>query len=76
MFIWRTTLATRMANSIPAPAVFLALPGDPIVPWKQWLDGFEIYYLAGRFTEPAGADDPTSTKKALLRHLLGPEGQQ
>ncbi|KAG1938978.1 retrotransposable element [Pimephales promelas] len=56
---------------LPPPAHFLAVPGDPPVPWANWLESFTVYLDA------LGFDDITDKRKmALLRHCLGVEGQR
>jgi len=50
---------------------FLALPGEPPIPWVRWLESFETFIVAA---ELADAND--NRKKALLIHTLGSEGQQ
>lgn len=43
---------TRIADcSLPPPPPFLALPGEPPVPWPSWLQSFETYLVAVGFTE-------------------------
>ncbi|KAG1960305.1 retrotransposable element [Pimephales promelas] len=56
---------------LPPPAHFLAVLGDPPVPWANWLESFTVYLDA------LGFDDITDKRKmALLRHCLGVEGQR
>ena len=59
-----------MASLQPPPS-FLATPGSPAIPWKQWKGLFETYYLACGATRFAD-----ERKRALLLHCLGPEGQR
>ena len=57
--------------TLPPPDPFLPLPGDPVIPWKQWKSSFETYLLA------TGLDSATSERKrAILLHLLGAEGNR
>ncbi|KAI9538300.1 hypothetical protein NQZ68_016342 [Dissostichus eleginoides] len=49
---------------------FLALPGEPPIPWVRWLESFETFIVAA---ELADAND--DRKKALLIHTLESEGQ-
>ena len=57
--------------SLPPPSPFLALPGEPPVPWIRWIGSFETYLLA------AGLEDVSDVRKrALLLHCLGAEGQR
>ena len=69
-----TTLATRMAGCsecLPPPSVFLALPGEPPVPWFSWISSFKTYLIA------AGLENvPQERERALLLHYLGAEGQR
>lgn len=57
--------------TLPPPAPFLALPGEPPIPWTRWLQSFETFLLAVGLT-----DVPAARKKALLLHCLGAEGQR
>ena len=59
--------------SLPPPEVFLAVPGEPAVPWTRWLTGFNAYIDALGFSD---AELPDKRKTALLVHLLGTEGQR
>ena len=65
-------LATRMADfSIPPPAPFLAVPGDPPTPWVNWVESFAVYL------EASGCDEVLDKRKmAILHHCLGVEGQR
>ena len=59
-------------TGIPCPVPFLQVPGEPPVPWGQWLKTFDNYLLA---------IDLDSTKnearcRALLISCLGAEGQR
>ncbi|KAK0135792.1 hypothetical protein N1851_028356 [Merluccius polli] len=57
--------------SLPPPSPFLALSGEPPVPWPRWISSFETYILA------AGLEDVSAVRKrALLLHCLGAEGQR
>ena len=60
-----------MELSLPPPTPFLALPGEPPVPWIRWLESFETYLAALGLEE---AND--ARRKALLIHCLGTEGQR
>ena len=62
-------MATRMGLS--QPNTFLPEPGQPIIPWKQWIAAFNNYLLA-----MGGHDFPAARKKAILLHCLGLEGQR
>ncbi len=57
--------------ALPPPAPFLALPGEPPIPWTRWLQSFETFLLAVGLTDVSAA-----RKKALLLHCLGAEGQR
>ncbi len=57
--------------ALPPPAPFLALPGEPPIPWTRWLQSFETFILAVGLTDVSAA-----RKKALLLHCLGAEGQR
>ena len=59
-----------MELALPPPTPFLALPGEPPVPWIRWLESFENYLAALNLE---GASDPR--RRALLVHCLGTEGQ-
>lgn len=59
--------------SLPPPESFLAVPGDPTVPWTRWLTGFNTYIDALGFTDE---QLPEKRKTALLIHCLGIEGQR
>jgi len=50
---------------------FLALPGDPPIPWVRWHESFEMFIVAAGL-----ADANDERKKALLIHTLGSEGQR
>ncbi|XP_057713151.1 uncharacterized protein K02A2.6-like [Corythoichthys intestinalis] len=50
---------------------FLALPGEPPIPWPRWLESFEIFIEAIGL---AGASD--ARRRAMLIHSLGGEGQR
>ncbi|ROL55397.1 hypothetical protein DPX16_20773 [Anabarilius grahami] len=56
---------------LPPPAPFLALLGEPPIPWIHWLQSFETFILAVGLTDVCAA-----RKKALLLHCLGAEGQR
>ena len=56
---------------LPPPPPFLALPGEPEVPWPRWISSFETYILASDLE-----DVPPARKRALLVHCLGVEGQR
>ncbi|MGH0117490.1 UNVERIFIED_CONTAM: hypothetical protein FKN15_078184, partial [Acipenser sinensis] len=49
---------------------FLPHPGDPQIPWTQWLESFNMYLLASDLQDMSG-----TRKRAILIHCLGPEGQ-
>jgi len=57
--------------TLPPPAPFLPVPGEPPIPWSGWLEDFTIYLEAVNF-----ADISDRRKTALLRHCLGTEGQR
>lgn len=57
--------------SLPPPAPFLPVPGEPPIPWASWIDGFTVYLEAMDYD-----DIPDRRKIALLRHCLGAEGQR
>ena len=59
--------------SLPPPDAFLAVPGEPAVPWTRWITGFNTYIDALGFSEE---QLPGKRKTALLVHLLGTEGQR
>ena len=55
----------------PPPSPFLALPGEPPVPWPLWITSFQTFITA------AGLDDiPELRYRALLLHCLGAQGQR
>uniref|UniRef100_A0AAY4C3E4 Retrotransposon gag domain-containing protein n=1 Tax=Denticeps clupeoides TaxID=299321 RepID=A0AAY4C3E4_9TELE len=56
---------------LPPPPPFLALPGEPPVPWDRWLESFSTYLTAVGL-----ADSPDQRLRALLLHNLGTEGQR
>lgn len=58
-----------MAGSIPFPQPFLAVPGEPSVPFEEWIESFE-FYVSARGGEISG-----NQKLALLMCCLGAEGQ-
>ena len=60
-----------MEHALPPPTAFLALPGEPPVPWIRWLESFENYLAA---LDPDKASDPR--RRAVLVHCLGTEGQR
>ncbi|XP_041926596.1 uncharacterized protein LOC121690230 [Alosa sapidissima] len=60
-----------MELALPPPTPFLALPGEPPVPWIRWLESFETYLAALGLEE---ASNPR--RRALLVHCLGTEGQR
>lgn len=57
--------------AFPPPAVFLAVPGPPIVAWPAWKRGLSTYLEASglQCVEPR-------RKKAILFSLLGTEAQR
>ncbi|KAJ8339345.1 hypothetical protein SKAU_G00361310 [Synaphobranchus kaupii] len=57
--------------TLPPPAPFLSVPGEPPIPWVGWLEDFTVYLEAMDF-----ADISDRRKTALLRHCLGTEGQR
>ena len=57
--------------SLPPPSPFLALPGEPSVPWIRWIVSFETYLLAANLDNVFDA-----RKRALLLRCLGAEGQR
>lgn len=57
--------------SLPPPAPFLPVPGEPPIPWASWIDGITVYLEAMDYD-----DIPDRRKIALLRHCLGAEGQR
>ncbi|KAJ1165729.1 hypothetical protein NDU88_006146 [Pleurodeles waltl] len=58
-------------QGIPAPPPFLATPGDPPIPWKQWKKIFNAYMLA------IGSDGYAPPRRqAILLHHLGIEGRR
>ena len=59
--------------SLPPPEVFLAVPGEPAVPWTRWLTGFNAYVDALGFSDDVL---PDKRKTAILVHCLGTEGQR
>ncbi|KAG0413430.1 hypothetical protein HPB47_009414 [Ixodes persulcatus] len=58
-------------TAFPPPAVFLAVPGPPIVAWPAWKRAFLTFLDASalHLVEPF-------RKKAILFSLLGTEGQR
>jgi len=65
-----TTLATKVELPFSSLPLFLALPGEPPIPWSRWKESFKTFTTAIRL---ADADD--ARLKALLIHSLGSEGQ-
>ena len=64
------TLATKIAEfSLPPPAPFLAVPGEP--PWNNWFESFNIYLEAIDFSTVSD-----KRRTALLRHCPRTEGQR
>ncbi|KAJ8375478.1 hypothetical protein SKAU_G00060580 [Synaphobranchus kaupii] len=60
-----------MEFSFPPPSHFLALPGEPPVPWTRWYEAFETYISV------LGVEDLSAAwKRAMLIHCLGIEGQR
>lgn len=59
--------------NLSPPDPFLAVPGEPAVPWGRWLTGFDAYIVAMGFTDE---QMPDKRKLALLTHCLGTEGQR
>ena len=57
--------------SLPPPSPFLALPGEPSVPWIRWIVSFETYLLAASLDNVSDA-----RKRALLLRCIGAEGQR
>ncbi|KAJ1113166.1 hypothetical protein NDU88_001421 [Pleurodeles waltl] len=58
-------------QGISAPPPFLATPGDPPIPWKQWKKIFNTYMLvigSDRYAPPR--------RQAILLHHLGIEGRR
>ncbi|KAJ8346671.1 hypothetical protein SKAU_G00280720 [Synaphobranchus kaupii] len=60
-----------MEFSLPPLSPFLALTGEPPIPWIRWQESFETFIAAVGLEE---AND--SRKRALLIHNLGSEGQR
>lgn len=57
--------------NLPPPDPFLAVPGEPIVPWTRWLAGFNAYIDAMGFS----IENLTAKRNtALLIHCLRAEG--
>ena len=65
------TLATKMEFPLPPLPPFLALPGEPPIPWSRWHESFENFILAAGL-----ADAREERRRALLVHNLGSEGQR
>ena len=64
-------MATKMEMMFAPPSPFLALPGEPPVPWPRWYESFQNYILA------LGLKDVSDARmKAILLHCLGTEGQR
>ncbi|KAJ8332536.1 hypothetical protein SKAU_G00423250 [Synaphobranchus kaupii] len=60
-----------MEFSFPPPSHFLALPGEPPVPWTRWYEAFETYISV------LGVEDLSAARKrAMLIHCLCIEGQR
>ncbi len=57
--------------ALPPPSPFLALPGEPTVPWNRWIESFETYITALGITDLSDA-----RKMAILKHCLGMEGHR
>ena len=58
-------------EGMSAPAAFLAHPGRPPVPFRQWKFAFDTYLLA-----IGGKNFDQDRQKAVLLHCLSPEGQR
>lgn len=58
-------------NHLSSPLQFLPTPGEPSMPWKDWIPQFDNFLSA-----IDGDGYNTARKKALLLHCLGPEGQR
>ena len=65
------TLATKMDFQLSPLPQFLALPGEPQIPWSRWHESFETLVAAIRLTGAAEA-----RRRAVLIHSLGNEGQR
>uniref|UniRef100_A0A672JK41 Retrotransposon gag domain-containing protein n=1 Tax=Salarias fasciatus TaxID=181472 RepID=A0A672JK41_SALFA len=50
---------------------FLALPGEPPIPWARWYESFQTFIAAAGL-----ADASEAQLQALLIHSLGTEGQR
>ena len=58
-------------EGIVAPSPFFNLPGELIICWEDWKEGFEAY------VETVGGNDFTASRKlAMLKHCLGAEGRR
>ncbi|XP_070395279.1 uncharacterized protein [Dermacentor albipictus] len=58
-------------SGLQPPPPFLSSPGDPVIPWEQWIQAFRNYMVA------SGASDlPAMRRKAILLNCLGLEGQR
>ncbi|KAJ1149126.1 hypothetical protein NDU88_001943 [Pleurodeles waltl] len=58
-------------QSIAPPPTFLAVPGEPNMPWEDWQEAFDSYLKA-----LGGAIFTAKRKLALLKHNLGVEGRK
>ncbi|XP_070384417.1 uncharacterized protein, partial [Dermacentor albipictus] len=58
-------------TGLAPPPFFLPTPGRPSLPWEQWEQMFNVYFLASG----AAAFKPEQ-RKAILLHCLGAEGQR
>ena len=65
------TLATKMEFQLSPLPPFLALPGEPPIPWSRWHESFETFVAAIGLTGAAEA-----RRRAVLIHSLGNEGQR
>ena len=64
-------MATYNSTGIVTPPFFLIDPGQPLVPWEEWIEVFENYLVALNAQEY-----PAERKKAILLSVLGREGQR
>ena len=53
------------------PLPFLQEPGEPSIPWRQWVNSFQTFLLA-----IGGSSFKPDRKRAILLHCLGMEGQR
>ena len=72
IILYYANAMASVITGVPAPNPFLETPGEPTIPWSNWIKTFENYLLA------VDIDETTEEKRcrALLIACLGTEGQR